>query len=240
MINQPPLNRIGGFDMDVFIPTEQRAALALAFSEFAAGGLAGHADDTGVIDAAEGPVGSAYAQKFHQAAKYVMRTDHLMSSQHITINDKVYQSLPEDVRKIMVDAAREAIAWGRKAAEAETEDVVRKMAAEGATVVTVNRAPFAEKAISAVNGMEKDGAWPTGAGDGHPADRGHSAVDPPAHGPACPARAGRDGWAVTLVEYNQHTQVTLLQRTMRMPITKSVEVFSNDPRLSNLIEFEND
>jgi hypothetical protein len=52
MINQPPLNRIGGFDMDVFIPTEHRAALALAFSEFAAGGLAGHADDTGVIDAA--------------------------------------------------------------------------------------------------------------------------------------------------------------------------------------------
>ena len=43
-----------------------------------------------------------------------------------------------------------------------------------------------------------------------------------------------------MVEYNQHTQVTLLQRTMRMPITKSVEVFSNDPRLSNLIEFEND
>ena len=117
---------------------------------------------TGVIDAAEGPVGSAYAQKFHQAAKYVMRTDHLMSSQHITINDKVYQSLPEDVRKIMVDAAREAIAWGRKAAEAETEDVVRKMAAEGATVVNVNRAPFAEKAVSAANGMEKDGAWSVG------------------------------------------------------------------------------
>jgi TRAP-type mannitol/chloroaromatic compound transport system substrate-binding protein len=113
---------------------------------------------TGVIDAAEGPVGSAYAQKFHQAAKYVMRTDHLMSSQHITINDKVYQSLPEDVRKIMVDAAREAIAWGRKAAEAETEDVVRKMAAEGATVVNVNRAPFAEKAVSAANGIARRSA----------------------------------------------------------------------------------
>jgi superfamily II DNA/RNA helicase len=51
------------------------------------------------------------------------------------------------------------------------------------------------------------------------------------------ARAGRDGWAVTLVEYNQHTQVTILQRTMRMPITKSIEVFSNNPKLSNLAEF---
>jgi superfamily II DNA/RNA helicase len=51
------------------------------------------------------------------------------------------------------------------------------------------------------------------------------------------ARAGRDGWAVTLVEYNQHTQVTILQRTMRMPITKSIEVFSNNPKLANLAEF---
>jgi superfamily II DNA/RNA helicase len=51
------------------------------------------------------------------------------------------------------------------------------------------------------------------------------------------ARAGRDGWAVTLVEYNQHTQVTILQRTMRMPITKSIEVFSNNPKLFNLAEF---
>ena len=54
------------------------------------------------------------------------------------------------------------------------------------------------------------------------------------------ARAGRDGWAVTLVEYNQHTQVTILQRTMRMPQTKAVQVFSNNPKLLNLLEFEND
>ena len=51
------------------------------------------------------------------------------------------------------------------------------------------------------------------------------------------ARAGRDGWAVTLTEYNQHTQVTILQRTMRMPITPPIEVFSNNPKLSNLADF---
>ena len=32
------------------------------------------------------------------------------------------------------------------------------------------------------------------------------------------ARAGRDGWAVTLVEYNQHTQMRILQRTLRLPL----------------------
>lgn len=117
---------------------------------------------TGVIDAAEGPIGSAYSQKFHQAATNVMRTDHLVSSQHITINEKVWQSLPADVQKVMADAAREAIAWGRKEAEAETDQVVAKMTSEGAKVITVNRAPFAERALSAVAAMEKDGAWSAG------------------------------------------------------------------------------
>jgi hypothetical protein len=36
------------------------------------------------------------------------------------------------------------------------------MAAEGARVVQVNRAPFADKAIGAVDQMEKDGAWSPG------------------------------------------------------------------------------
>ena len=32
------------------------------------------------------------------------------------------------------------------------------------------------------------------------------------------ARAGRDGWAVTFVEYNQHTQMRILQRALRLPL----------------------
>ena len=54
------------------------------------------------------------------------------------------------------------------------------------------------------------------------------------------ARAGRDGLAVTLVEYNQHTQVRILQRGMRLRNEKAIEVFSNDVRLLDLSEFEVD
>ncbi len=52
------------------------------------------------------------------------------------------------------------------------------------------------------------------------------------------ARAGKDGWAVTLAEYNQHVQCTVLQRALRLPFTKPIEVFSNNPKLRNLSEFE--
>ena len=51
------------------------------------------------------------------------------------------------------------------------------------------------------------------------------------------ARAGRDGWAVTFVEYNQHTQMRILQRTLRLPLAPAVEVFSNDHRLVDLSLF---
>jgi superfamily II DNA/RNA helicase len=54
------------------------------------------------------------------------------------------------------------------------------------------------------------------------------------------ARAGKDGWAVTLVEYNQHTQMRILQRTLRLPLTPPIEVFSNDARLTDLESFQHD
>ena len=52
------------------------------------------------------------------------------------------------------------------------------------------------------------------------------------------ARAGRDGWAVTMAEYNQHTQVRILQRALRLDVAPPIEVFSNNSKLRNLSEFE--
>ncbi|MFZ8997019.1 MAG: DEAD/DEAH box helicase [Ilumatobacteraceae bacterium] len=54
------------------------------------------------------------------------------------------------------------------------------------------------------------------------------------------ARAGRDGWAVTFVEYNQHTQMRILQRGMRLANQPAIEVFSNNPKLRDLASFEAD
>jgi superfamily II DNA/RNA helicase len=51
------------------------------------------------------------------------------------------------------------------------------------------------------------------------------------------ARAGRDGWAVTLAEYNQHTTCRIVQRALRMNLYDPIEVFSNDARLRNLADF---
>jgi len=120
---------------------------------------------TGVVEAAEGPISSAYAAKFHEAAQNVIRTDHLMSSAHITVNDKAYSALPADMQKLLTECAVEAVQNTRKTAQQETEDVVRKMAAEGAKVSAIDKAPIQQRAKEGVAKMEKDGAWTPGLWD---------------------------------------------------------------------------
>ncbi len=51
------------------------------------------------------------------------------------------------------------------------------------------------------------------------------------------ARAGRDGWAVTLAEYNQHTTCRIIQRALRLETNPPIEIFSNDERLKTLDSF---
>jgi TRAP-type transport system periplasmic protein len=117
---------------------------------------------TGVVEAAEGPISSAYAAKMHEAAPYVVRTDHLLSSTHITVNDKMFTALPADQQKLLTDCAVTSVRETREAARQETEDVVKKMASEGATVTAIDKAPIQQRARDGVARMEKDGAWSPG------------------------------------------------------------------------------
>ena len=117
---------------------------------------------TGTVEAAEGPVASAFAANLHQAAPHVMRTDHLVSTYHITINDETFQSLSPEHQQILLDTAREVTQWGRAEAERETEATVQQMADAGATIHEVDVAPFAEKARAGVEEMEADGVWRAG------------------------------------------------------------------------------
>lgn len=40
-----------------------------------------------------------------------------------------------------------------------------------------------------------------------------------------------------MAEYNQHTQVRILQRAMRLDPSLPIEVFSNNPKLKHLPDF---
>ncbi|MCG8643199.1 MAG: TRAP transporter substrate-binding protein [Desulfobacterales bacterium] len=117
---------------------------------------------TGTVEAAEGPSDPASAQKFHVAAPKIMLTNHVMSTIHVGINAKVFDSLDTELQGILTQAAKDAVSWARTEAQKSDEAVLAKMKAEGATLYDVDTAPFAEKAKSGVETMEKDGVWPKG------------------------------------------------------------------------------
>jgi tripartite ATP-independent transporter DctP family solute receptor len=116
----------------------------------------------GVVDAAEGPVSAAYAAKFHEAARHVIRTDHIFSSTHVTMNEKAYQDLSPELQEVLVAAAKEAVAWAYGQSAKETEEVIGKMAAGGAQLHKLDVAAVQDRARHAVAEMEKEGAWSPG------------------------------------------------------------------------------
>jgi TRAP-type C4-dicarboxylate transport system substrate-binding protein len=117
---------------------------------------------TGTIEAAEGPVSAAFAQNLHQVAPHVMRTDHLVSTYHITVHDETFQALSDANQQILIDVAREVTQWARTEAENETDGIVQTMAEQGATIHQIDPGPFAEKALAGVEEMEKEGVWRAG------------------------------------------------------------------------------
>ena len=120
---------------------------------------------TGVVDAAEGPISSAFSAKFHEAAKHVIRTDHSMSSAHITINEKAYQDLrPRAAADRDRRPRKEAVAGHATSRRKETEDAVAQDGGRGRQAAQIDMAPIQAQAQAAVAKMEKDGAWSPACG----------------------------------------------------------------------------
>ncbi len=117
---------------------------------------------TGVVEAAEAPPGGAITKKFHEAAPHISLTRHLISTVCFTINEQRYRSLPARHQKWLNESARAAVLWIRRESENEVSDLLRQMAAEGATVYDIDVAPFQRKAINAVQRLESEGLWSKG------------------------------------------------------------------------------
>ena len=117
---------------------------------------------TGVVDGAEADASGAYSQKFHVAAPNITLTNHLMSALHISVNEAKWNSLSADEQTVLQAAAVEAVSWASETAKSESQAVLDKMVAEGATVAEIDNAPFAAKAGEAVPAIESEGLWSAG------------------------------------------------------------------------------
>ena len=97
---------------------------------------------TGVVEAAEGPISSAYAAKFHEAAheRHPHRPPDVVGAHHD--EREGVHALPPTCRSWSPTARSRRCRTRARRRRQETEDVVRKMAAEGAKVTAIDKAPI--------------------------------------------------------------------------------------------------
>jgi tripartite ATP-independent transporter DctP family solute receptor len=95
---------------------------------------------TGVMDGQENPLAQIVSSKFHEVQPYLSLTRHVYSPAYVTVSADHWGRLPEDIRQILVDTAREVQAYVYDTAERmETEFLQEMLDAD----VAVNEPDFA-------------------------------------------------------------------------------------------------
>jgi tripartite ATP-independent transporter DctP family solute receptor len=115
---------------------------------------------TGVMDGQENPFTQIYSAKFQEVQKFLSLTGHVYTPAYLTAGAKKWAALPDDVRKILEDTARETQAYVYEVAAKDEQDLLDKLKSGGMQVNTPNKDAFiaASKAVYDEFGQEVKGA----------------------------------------------------------------------------------
>jgi tripartite ATP-independent transporter DctP family solute receptor len=99
---------------------------------------------SGVIDGQENPPFVIYNNKFFEVQKYVMLTAHITQNQAVVINERFYQSLSPEFRKILTEAAYEAGNFQNDLVLKSEKEYLDKLKEKGMTIVQPDVKTFRE------------------------------------------------------------------------------------------------
>jgi tripartite ATP-independent transporter DctP family solute receptor len=97
---------------------------------------------TGVMDGQENPFTQIYSAKFQEVQKYISLTGHVYTPAYVTVGAKKWATLPDDVRKVLEDTAKETQAFVYEKAAKDDEELLAKIKAAGVAVNTPNKNAF--------------------------------------------------------------------------------------------------
>jgi tripartite ATP-independent transporter DctP family solute receptor len=97
---------------------------------------------TGVMDGQENPFTQIYSAKFQEVQKYLSLTGHVYTPAYVTVGARKFGSLPEDVRKILEETAKETQPFVYATAAKEETDLLNKLKAAGMQVNEANKDAF--------------------------------------------------------------------------------------------------
>ena len=91
---------------------------------------------TGVADGQENPVSTLVTSNIFEVQKYAMMTDHIMGSEPVVINEKVWQALSAEHKKIFTEVARETRDWASNYVLQNEAKDVQTLKDKGMTIIT--------------------------------------------------------------------------------------------------------
>ncbi len=97
-----------------------------------------------VIDAEENPYMNITANKFYEVQPYIVETNHLGHIMVFTMNETLYNSLPENVRALVDECAATALEETRAAADEAIEGYKQTIVDYGCTIVELDESVLTE------------------------------------------------------------------------------------------------
>lgn len=94
------------------------------------------------IDAEENPYTVIYSSKFFEVQKYLTVTNHLYSPTALLMSLDFYETLPEDLKKVVAEAAVEAAIYERQMCDEQEAKLLDELAAEGMEINKPDIEPF--------------------------------------------------------------------------------------------------
>jgi tripartite ATP-independent transporter DctP family solute receptor len=103
----------------------------------------------GVINGAEAQHPATYASKLHEIGKHITLTNHILLMNGLVVGTKWFKKLPAEYQAILTEEGIKAGDLTTKMVMESEKEYEKKMAAEGATIATVDVAPFKARAEAA-------------------------------------------------------------------------------------------
>jgi len=104
--------------------------------------------DSGVIDGTENAPDTIYDGRFHEVAHYYSLTEHFIQPTVFYMSKSVFDKLPEDIQKAIIQAGEDSVSWIKDHQPAKIEEGLKLMEEEGATIVKdVDKQAFREEVL---------------------------------------------------------------------------------------------
>jgi len=113
----------------------------------------------GVVSAQENPLDLVYTSSYYQVQKYVMETRHSYVPYVVTMSNKFYTGLPDDLKKVVDDAAQESSIYVKDLVVKGESQYRADLEKKGMKFVPVDRQLFMDKMKGLPEEVEKTLKW---------------------------------------------------------------------------------